>query len=97
MQKSENPARARGALTEITKSDSGIIAPAPFLRTRDLARRWGVREQTVRAWRYRGTGPRYVRLSPTLVAYALADVLEYERARTFASTSEETVRAEGRP
>lgn len=62
-----------------------------FLRTRDLAKRWGIKEQTIRVWRIKGTGPRYVRLTPTLVAYPLAEVERFEAERTFDSTSAETV------
>lgn len=62
-----------------------------FLRTSGLAKRWGVKEQTLRVWRSRGTGPRYVRLTPTLVAYPLAEIERFEAERTFDSTSAETV------
>lgn len=62
-----------------------------FLRTGELARRWGVEAQTLRVWRMRGTGPKYVRLAPTVVAYALSDVQDFEARRSFSSTSEETV------
>ena len=68
-----------------------------FLRTRDLAVRWGIKEQTIRVWRTRGTGPRYVRLTPTLVAYPMAEVLRFEAERTFDSTSAETVARKALP
>ena len=68
-----------------------------FLRTHELAARWNIRPQTIRVWRLRGTGPRYVRLTPTLVAYPLAEVLRFESERTFDSTSAESVARAQRP
>lgn len=57
----------------------------------------GIQPQTLRKWRLTGGGPRYVRLGlgPTgRVAYRPADIDAWLAARTFASTSAETVARE---
>ncbi len=59
----------------------------------ELASFLRVEKQTIRVWRLRGIGPRYVRVGHTKVLYRRADVEEWLKARTFASTSDETVAA----
>ena len=66
-----------------------------FLNTRQAAEYLGLQPSTLRAWRLRGTGPRYARLgrSPRArCAYRIADVEEWLSSRMFASTSEESIR-----
>lgn len=41
--------------------------------------------------RHQGDGPEYVRLSHKLVRYRRGSLIDYARARTFSSTSEESV------
>jgi predicted DNA-binding transcriptional regulator AlpA len=63
-----------------------------FLTTQQLARLLHRKEQTIRAWRLRGHGPRYVRLGEGLkapVVYRWCDVEEWLEARTFRHTAEE--------
>lgn len=52
------------------------------LNTAEAAAYLGVTVATLRAWRLRGvhdpnTGPRFIRISPTLVVYDCADLDEY--------------------
>jgi len=51
----------------------------------------GVRPQTLRLWRSRGTGPTYVRLHGTRgrVLYDVADLRAWLDTRRFTSTAEE--------
>ena len=54
----------------------------------------GVTPATLRFWRCKGRGPRFVKLGEAKqagVAYVEADVLAWRAARTFASTSAATV------
>lgn len=52
-------------------------ADAVFLTTEDLANRWKISPATLRTWRTKGAGPRFVKLGGQ-VRYLLADVLAYE-------------------
>jgi DNA-binding transcriptional regulator YiaG len=55
--------------------------PTEFLTTGQLAMRLGVSVHTVEAWRRRGTGPRWVRLTDSKFArvrYRLDDVIAWE-------------------
>lgn len=67
----------------------------PTLLTTPQAAAWlNLKPQTLRKWRWQGTGPRFVRLgiSPqSPAAYRLADLEAWLEARSFASTAEETV------
>jgi hypothetical protein len=67
------------------------------LNTKELAALLGITPESVRRHRCRGSGPPYIRVGSTLrsrVVYALDDVREWLRDRTFTSTSDETVRKE---
>ena len=57
------------------------------LRTKELANRWRMQEQTLRLWRHLGKGPRFFCASSRLVLYPLREVEAYEQSRTFRSTS----------
>jgi len=46
------------------------------------ARELGVSPKTLEAWRARGEGPPFVRLSRTCVRYALTDLRDFIAART---------------
>lgn len=65
-----------------------------YVTTDEAAQRLRVAPQTLRAWRLRGVGPRYVKPSRTRCLYAENDLEDYMRERTFGSTAEETVRRE---
>jgi len=66
--------------------------PASILTTNQAAARLGVQPQTLRAWRMRGGGPRFVRLGigkMSKVGYRLSELEEWVGRHTFGSTSEE--------
>ena len=54
------------------------------LTTGELAKRWKMKEATLRNWRYRGTGPRYLKPSGVRgkALYKLSDVLAWEAKNT---------------
>jgi predicted DNA-binding transcriptional regulator AlpA len=54
----------------------------------------GVSSRTLQRWRANGDGPPFVRLTGTIVGYRVADLDAFLSARTFASTSAETVARE---
>ena len=62
--------------------------------TRQLAKYLGLKEQTLRKWRLSGDGPQYVRLGDgprARVVYRMADIQKWLDARSYQSTSEESV------
>ena len=63
-----------------------------LLSTPEAAARLGLAPQTLRVWRCRGVGPRYVRLSASRCAYAEEELESFLSSRTFKSTAEETAR-----
>ena len=67
----------------------------PLLTTADAAKILCKKEQTLRLWRLRGLGPRYVRFGGLTgrVGYRSEDIEAYIKAHTFGSTSEEAVKA----
>lgn len=56
------------------------------LTTRDVAAYFNVREDTVRQWRMRGTGPHFVKLNNKVVRYCTSAILD------FASSNPSTAR-----
>ena len=63
-----------------------------YLTSMQLARLLNLKPQTVRAWRLRGHGPRYIRLGngpKAPVAYRQRDVEEWLEERTYRHTAEE--------
>ena len=68
----------------------------PLLTTKGAADYLGQKPQTLRTWRTSGRGPRYVRLGTGKFARAAYEMAELDRwiaARTFSSTSDETVKS----
>lgn len=62
----------------------------PLLSTAEAAELVGVKPQTLRKWRWKGGGPRYVRQGTGLHAragYRLADVEAWLDARSFDNTT----------
>lgn len=51
-----------------------------YLDQRELAQRFRISPRTLERWRWKKTGPTYVKLGGKIV-YALADVEAYERRR----------------
>lgn len=69
-------------------------APLPeerFLSTKELAELLRLKEQTLRAWRLRGDGPRYIKLGgpKAPVVYRWSDVEAWLEERTYSHTAEE--------
>ncbi len=58
-----------------------------------LAEYYDQSTRTIKAWRYDGRGPKYIRLSKTQVRYRWGAILEHNQKLTARSTSEETVAA----
>ena len=58
----------------------------------------GVRPQALRLYRHKGVGPPYARLGGKRgrAVYAVEDLEEWLQARTFTSTTQETVQAESK-
>jgi hypothetical protein len=46
----------------------------------------GVKPQTMRVWRHKNIGPKFVRVSRNVVRYMAADLEEYMAARTIEPT-----------
>lgn len=63
-----------------------------YLTTNEAAKRLRVAPQTLRLWRYQGTGPLYFKPCANRVLYAEADLEKFMEERKFSSTTEETVR-----
>lgn len=59
--------------------DPIALDPTPLLRTRDLADRWQLREDTIRKWRSQGRGPGFLKFDSGIVRYRPVEVAEYER------------------
>lgn len=63
-----------------------------YLTTNETAERLRQKPQTLRLWRLRGVGPRYVKPSRSRVLYPEDEVEAFLRDRTYASTADETTR-----
>lgn len=61
------------------------------LSTKQVAARLCLAPGTVRMWRVKGGGPKYLRIAQNRAVYRLADVEAWEAERIYANTSEETV------
>jgi hypothetical protein len=73
--------------------------PQNFLSSSQLARRLGLKDQTLRKWRWEGRGPIYCRLGDNIkarVIYRSEDVESWLKQREFHNTAEETVRVGAR-
>ena len=56
-----------------------------FLTTRELAKRWKVKIETVKKWRGSGKGPLYHKLGG--IRYNLEDIEEFEKVKLRSHTS----------
>lgn len=61
---------------KLFRVDSGLplASKTHLLATREVAELFGVHKDTVKAWRMRRSGPRYIKFSRRLVRYRLIDV-----------------------
>lgn len=64
-----------------------------LLNTGELATKLGVSVQFLEIARHRGTGPRFVVVSPRLITYRWGDVKQWLKERTHRRTTEYTKRA----
>ena len=48
------------------------------LRPKDLSARWHITTRTLDNWRWRGEGPRYLKIGGRRVVYRLEDIEAYE-------------------
>ena len=62
--------------------------PAVLMRQEDAAQMLGVSPRALEAWRYRGGGPRYIRISGRCIRYRRSDIMTWIAERERHSTSE---------
>lgn len=62
--------------------------PSGLLREAEAARRIGVSVRTLQAWRQRGGGPRYVKISSRAIRYRPSDLDLWIEDRICKSTAE---------
>jgi predicted DNA-binding transcriptional regulator AlpA len=67
-----------------------IGTSAPLLTTRQAAEYLNYEIRTLEAWRFRGGGPRFVRVSPKSVRYRKADLEVWIEERVRTSTSQQS-------
>jgi len=58
-----------------------------MLSTRELAKYWGIKIQTIQKWRTTGDGPIYIKIGNRCM-YPRKAILAYQQRRTFQGTSE---------
>ena len=69
------------AVTTVAGTDTAAQDDDPMLRTREVSVLLGVPENTLRWWRYIGTGPESFRLGPRRVVYRRSKVLAWLAAQ----------------
>ncbi len=52
---------------------------SPVLKQSEAAAILGVSPRTLEAWRHRGGGPLFIKISARCIRYRLADLLEWQR------------------
>ena len=57
------------------------------LTPEQLAARWSVKKGTLGTWRWRGSGPKYIKVGLKKVLYPLSEVEAFERNGMMAATS----------
>ncbi len=66
-----------------------IHDPAALLRPAEAAELVGVEARALEAWRNRGSGPRYVKVSPRCIRYRRIDLIEWAERRLQSTTAED--------
>lgn len=81
------------ATVESGEKGLGGLEPLQLLSTAKVAALLGLKPQSLRAMRLRGTGPEYIRIGGPRgrACYTVSSVMAWTRERTFVSTSDETV------
>ena len=55
-----------------------------FLDVSQLAKRWGVHQQTLASWRRRDQGPKFIKTRhPIRILYSIIEIEEYEQQHPF--------------
>lgn len=67
-----------------------------LLNEQQAAEYLGLKPRTLQAWRTRGGGPIYLRISHRCVRYTMADLRAWLDTRRFASTASEPRYSEGK-
>lgn len=67
--------------------DEEIIKNHSRLTEAQLARYWGIRENTLQKWRSAKTGPAFLKIGGKVI-YTREAILKYERERTFYGSGE---------
>lgn len=67
--------------------------PDALLRPADAARFLGFTARALEAWRHRGGGPQFVKVSARAVRYRRGDLIAWAEERLQSSTSETELRA----
>lgn len=76
------------ATTLLAEAPEHAAAGDALVRQEEAARLLGVSPRCLEAWRYKGGGPRFVRISARCVRYRRSDLHAWLEERLKASTSE---------
>jgi predicted DNA-binding transcriptional regulator AlpA len=74
-------------MTRAIEGTQALVGSKALLTEKDVAATLGLKPATLRNWRVRGEGPRFVRLSRRAIRYRRADVDEWVASRARRSTS----------
>ncbi len=66
--------------------------PVQHINQVELSRRWRLSPRTLERWRYRGTGPRYLKVGGRVV-YRLDDIEAFEAAQVRENSAEAVTKA----
>lgn len=64
-----------------------ISAKSGLMCERQLAKHWGIKENTLQKWRSMGLGPIYMKIGGKVI-YPIESIMEYEKNRLYRSSSE---------
>lgn len=70
------------------KDAKGTSENRILLTQKQVAEGWQLSERALEAWRHRGGGPRFIRISRRCVRYRLTDLNEWINERLVSSTAD---------
>ena len=77
-------------MTEPTSAADGTpAAPETLLRQEEAAQILGLTPRALEAWRHRGGGPTFIKISGRCIRYRQSDLLKWIAERERTSTSQE--------
>jgi len=82
--------RLNAIIAKLTGNGGAQPPKRLYFNDLELAARWGMSVKHVRAHRYAGTGPKFTMFGRN-VRYRLRDIVAFEKANTFDSTSDRDV------